>query len=113
KLILCHFVQNQHWPCTIEMSINKEMFVSNEVTSKNSLKKVLRCSRAFQDFLNVTEKIPNPSFKMIFDDPGYQIMNEDEIVSYLQDSDELSDDEEDECGNIPSKNESGSSNYCN
>nr|CAD7444916.1 unnamed protein product [Timema bartmani] len=40
------------------------------------------------------------------DDPGYQIMNEDEIVNYLQDSDEMSD-KEDECGKILSENESG------
>ncbi|CAG2057083.1 unnamed protein product [Timema podura] len=44
------------------------------------------------------------------DDPGYQIMNEDEIVSYLQDRDEMSEDEEDECGKIPSEHESGPSN---
>nr|CAD7452910.1 unnamed protein product [Timema tahoe] len=44
------------------------------------------------------------------DDHGYQFMTEDEIVNYLQDNDEMSDEEEDECGNIHSENESGPSN---
>nr|CAD7430510.1 unnamed protein product [Timema monikensis] len=165
-------LKNQHWPCTIEMSINKEMFGSYEVASKNSLKSNFvgtpftvptshrdsRCRDYFlpptatpvlpglpsftpthgteernetpeqnetddnpdNDLGEIVEMFPSiPGFSECdreeteswpqndIDDPGYQIMNEDEIVSYLQDINEMSDEEEDECGNILSENESG------
>nr|CAD7433770.1 unnamed protein product [Timema monikensis] len=50
-------------------------------------------------------------FQNDIDDPGYQIMNEDE-TEVISKTDEMSD-EDDGCGNIASKNERGPSNYCN
>nr|CAD7405858.1 unnamed protein product [Timema poppensis] len=124
QMLFCTVIphqENQHWPCTIEMSINKEMFVSYEVASKNSLKNnLLPEERNKIPEQNETDDNPDNDLEEIVEMfpsiPGFSECDREETESWPQndiddlDSDEMSDEEEDECGNIPSENESGPSN---